>query len=579
MTSNYVIADRADALGGRLMVLLNGLRLAQKTNARFLMTWLTGPSRFFQIITPLEQIFSGDLVLPFDEESGAGCIISTDHPLVKNSSARVESLPVEEAEIYGFRDVFFRPKIASDRPYKVNARFANYCLAGETFDEARQELAATFAGLQKNPAIEAIIGQLTDALDQRGRLISLHVRRQDLLSHTHVQANRFESYCTLDSCKLLIEQQAGSCDHVLVSSDSNYLVDELKTAYPGKVITPSDVLNKDKMTPLQRALMDIVFLSRGQEVFGPLSAYGTTASIIGPARYRNLHPYLARHNLLQGDHTGAVRLFQQLSAGRLESHLEEVTLKPGQSARAMHLAWNAPVCAAGLSLAIRALAMRLCELAVPYSTGGEWQRYLFTVERQAEGLRSPLLPDIELLRSALTQPDPHALGTKGRLSLQDTDSALLQLSLRVVLADKISATGASKEALALYRESAVLAGRLQVTPRGLLLRQADLLDKDGNQAKALDVLRQAVTADPDFALSHFLLAMALRKAGSLEEALQSASKATELDPYAGQFWQFSGQLFGLLNQPDRQKECFRKALACDPENEAFEAALAKSLAA
>jgi Flp pilus assembly protein TadD len=63
-----------------------------------------------------------------------------------------------------------------------------------------------------------------------------------------------------------------------------------------------------------------------------------------------------------------------------------------------------------------------------------------------------------------------------------------------------------------------------------LYDQADKLKDEGNIEAAAATLREALTADPSYALAHSALAVVLQKLGKHEEAIDHARRACELEP-------------------------------------------------
>ena len=96
----YVIADRRDLLGGRLIPLLNAMRLARHWGAKFLMTWYTNSTDFQAHIAGVSEIFSGEIVEDFSVETGHGTIIGPDDALTEACNA-VEIIGSEGGEDWG----------------------------------------------------------------------------------------------------------------------------------------------------------------------------------------------------------------------------------------------------------------------------------------------------------------------------------------------------------------------------------------------------------------------------------------------------------------------------------------------
>ena len=57
---DFIIGDRRDQLGGRLLPLLNAARLAEATGAKFLHVWFKDDSDYQAMVSPLTDLFSGE---------------------------------------------------------------------------------------------------------------------------------------------------------------------------------------------------------------------------------------------------------------------------------------------------------------------------------------------------------------------------------------------------------------------------------------------------------------------------------------------------------------------------------------
>ena len=63
-----------------------------------------------------------------------------------------------------------------------------------------------------------------------------------------------------------------------------------------------------------------------------------------------------------------------------------------------------------------------------------------------------------------------------------------------------------------------------------LYDQADKLKDEGKIDESAAKLKEALTADPNYALAHSALAVVLQKLGKHEEAIDHARRACELEP-------------------------------------------------
>jgi tetratricopeptide (TPR) repeat protein len=107
----------------------------------------------------------------------------------------------------------------------------------------------------------------------------------------------------------------------------------------------------------------------------------------------------------------------------------------------------------------------------------------------------------------------------------------------------------------------------------------------GQVEKALAEYRRATELDPTMAEAQFALGRALMQSSSktvgskardhdeLGQAVAAFERALELQPNNDELWFWKGRAFGLMNEPERSRECQAKALEINPENQAAQKAL------
>jgi tetratricopeptide (TPR) repeat protein len=82
-------------------------------------------------------------------------------------------------------------------------------------------------------------------------------------------------------------------------------------------------------------------------------------------------------------------------------------------------------------------------------------------------------------------------------------------------------------ALKVYRDSP---GDLSMSDPIALYDQADKLKDEGKIEESAAKLKEALAADPSYALAHSALAVVLQKLGKHDEAIEHARRACELEP-------------------------------------------------
>jgi tetratricopeptide (TPR) repeat protein len=99
--------------------------------------------------------------------------------------------------------------------------------------------------------------------------------------------------------------------------------------------------------------------------------------------------------------------------------------------------------------------------------------------------------------------------------------------LAIHFASKRVAAPNLPRARTVYRDSP---GELSMPDPVALYDQADKLKDEGKIEESAAKLKEALAADPNYALAHSALAVVLQKLGKHEEAIEHARRACELEP-------------------------------------------------
>lgn len=545
------IADRRDLLGGRLLPILNGLRLARASGTDFRMTWVRGDDAFLALVSPIEELFAGELVLP---ENEGGFIIGIDDPRLLASRGDVLFHATPENRASHMRDMLVSP---ADVPVlRLDRRLSLYALfAGERYASVRSALSTLFTQLPKSPALADAIRRLNQAIS-RVDGIALHARFLHLTGQSLMQDNRLESYATPHTLRLMIGRLLDTHDKVLLGSDSLAFIRDMKGLFPRRIVTLGDVLDTGSLSPLQRAMMDILFLGRGRSVVGPTSAFGMLASVLGDRPFVNSAHYAIREGLLEGDTTGSLALAKAIQVPGFFGRLAREA-----AGASFHLALRHA--AMGLELIGVSLASLFAEnTAASFFTG-----YTVTFEKgyalAAAAERHDILQTLKELHAMLGERRSH-FGMP-RPDSGDRTGALLNLAIDIALSDHLPFPAC----LEAWEHLAGRATALQINPRGLLLRGVKIYRDFGRFADSADHARRAVATDPDFADAHYQLALALHGAGAVDEALPVAREAVRLDGEVAEYWHLLGRL-EMGRDGEEALRCLERASMIEPGNPAFE---------
>ena len=570
---DFIIADRRDLLGGRLIPILNGLRLAEKTGGRFLTTWFTTDDAFQSLVAALPDILSG----PFLESDPFGCRVGIDDPRLLAGSREIVVRPCPEASLSGIKDFFVMPK-SDCKSIVLDRRLSLYAVnEAESFSDVRKDLARVFSEMPKSPIIEDAFEELKRNL-LGTRLAALHLRRLHLTSETSMQVNRFDSYHTIETYRLVGEELLKNSDTLLLASDNLIAARDLKAAFPGRAATVDDLLDLTRFTGIQRALIDIMFLSRAERVVGPLSAYGVLASIIGDGTFQNITCFAASHVILAGDRTGSIAFARAVEAGNLET-LTSPAAKLDEHSCALQMRCAEATLdvqgqeALALRMALESLARRLSEFGHA-SFFADHDDFIHVASQAACRASRKDIQD-GLLRLQQSLLDRVSDWQPSESASSDPLAAYVDLSRAIVAAD----CAPPNDAVCGFAVASERARTLGVNPRGLHLRAGGLLLSLGRHNEAIVAIKEAIAADPSYADSWYNLSKALnasQKGGANQlEAVDSARRATDIEPDQALYFDNLGAQLVAFGDLSAAMASYRRALMVEPENTLYAAHLAE----
>jgi hypothetical protein len=553
--------------------MLNGIRIARSIGAKFLMTWYSDNSPFQSLVAELQDIFTGELTEPFDPRTSDGTIIDVTDPLLASGPGGVTILASQHSDVAGISDLLVKPEFSGTpgAAYILNRRFSLYSLSAvDTVPSIVSELAQIFHGLAKTAEITEALRFIDRALVGR-RFAGVHVRRLHLLADTGMQVNRFHSYCDTSFCSNLISTLVKQgYDAVLIASDCGPVVEDLKAAHGTNVLSIEDIIDLKKYRGLQRAVIDMYFLSKASTIFGPISAYGVAAAIIGCGRFQEILRHVARSGIPGDDVTGAVEFLRKTNDEKRS--LTHTAVNSKNAAHLMRMASEVLLeqqppsqC---LTVALRALALRL-SVHRHQSFFGDWQHFVHTAYAAALKLqRADLAGVMEALGRALTEKTIDGFRLPFVCFIQaaggDEASRLLALIWCIVAGDL-----EQNAAIDYLGIAATIGASLGLETRGILLRAAARHRLAGQQADEIQALEAAVRADPLYADSRHALAGALDRTGRVDEAKEQHRLATELEPASGSFWFERGKFLIQHGLREDGLDSLRQAINCEPQNIVF----------
>lgn len=289
MTTGQLIAFRADRLGGRLISLINTLRLAETFDLPAVVHWRD----------------SDDLDDPCDIFDGAfvsGRFIDKDRfKAMRDNAAPIASLmaaPSADA---------FRAELASGRHAIVDPPFDILTLPFEDADTVKADFIRIARDLPLNPALAAKLAQARADFRSEKRSVAYHIRRGDLTGDRRAMNKAWPNKFVPDEffeAHMRANSTAGA--RVILFSDNPGVLKRYRAMFPD-LLTFDDIADADGLNAPQRDALELFTMAMADQLIAPpSSAFSSTAKTIGGAAFDDVESQLSPE-----DRTAALDLLTQ----------------------------------------------------------------------------------------------------------------------------------------------------------------------------------------------------------------------------------------------------------------------------
>ena len=268
-----VISHRNDRMGGRLIAMLNGLRVARDYDLPFFVGWTTGgrtspemrdPAAIFDADWVAKAFFDGDVMGPL-------------YPQLTD----LADLPADWTEAE------FRAALTGGTSVMSSAAIGVTVLPWENAEDVAARLAGIVDHLAFSPAVAEGIARI-DAAFAGTRLTAYHIRRGDIIydpiTSNKLWPNKFipREFYEEHLARTLRDPEA----RALIFSDTPVEVTRLRATDP-RVKGVEELFAGTDLHPGARDFLELFAMSRCPQIFGPpSSAFSQTAVTIGGGRLR-----------------------------------------------------------------------------------------------------------------------------------------------------------------------------------------------------------------------------------------------------------------------------------------------------
>lgn len=256
-----VVARRWDGLGGRLHALLNAWSIARALDLDFRFVW---PRNAFAALRDPRELFDDGFLARFEipEAACADRVVLPDPTASSLSEARARCR-------------------AAGPPCMVDVSecFDVSAFAGEPAGAAGERFRAGLGEIDWSVAVRELLGSAPVSSEYS----AVHARAGDIVDGAWRQFVPVEKYVPTAYVEHAVEALCGSgAGPVVVVSDNEAYVDDLKARFE-HVRSPGDLVpGYAGLSAAQRALADVLVLSRARRIFGPrTSAFSRLAAHLG----------------------------------------------------------------------------------------------------------------------------------------------------------------------------------------------------------------------------------------------------------------------------------------------------------
>ncbi len=301
--STLIVAYRTDLLGGRLLNLMHGWRLARRLDAEFVYLWpyftkWRAQSGYRDPVASLSQLFDlAEHALARPELA----FTAIDGLSVKAAVNRAEALellpPVpDDAAAYAFA-----PTEDALRTYWPRAAFTSATplpVAGEQPATVRAEATALIRSLPLNQALSAALERVRQAADLAGA-VTVNLRRGDIIDRVTASASGSDvevrkaaevfvsRYAPEEAYVAALEEHVES--PTLVFSDDPAAAASFAARRPHAIDARALIAPiAAELTPLQAHMLQLLVMSETQRVLGSGSNFAIAAAYFGGRPYDDL---------------------------------------------------------------------------------------------------------------------------------------------------------------------------------------------------------------------------------------------------------------------------------------------------
>lgn len=281
-----LICVRLDGLGGRLLALLNTMRLsaALEVPFRFMwdtdLNWLDSKDKQFHALDGAETLFSPEFL-------DAYCVQKSEV-----MELELADLPAKEG-LVELKQTFH----SAPRPYGFNSLDVDAEMAALGVEEDPAEVAALWKQIEFSADVKRAV-DLANAAPLEDDTVCMHLRAGDIIQGA-------ERYWGLHTGKVIpvsvaehiVRHFKEKGQQLLIFGQDKALCSYLAETYG--VVLASDLMPAEPLSSAQAALFDMTLISRCSQVIAGASIFAILGAMIGGTKLVRPYAYFRPHDLQQ----------------------------------------------------------------------------------------------------------------------------------------------------------------------------------------------------------------------------------------------------------------------------------------
>jgi tetratricopeptide (TPR) repeat protein len=302
-TTGHLVTFRNDRLGGRLISVLNTMRIARDHDLPFRVRWHENDD-IAQVFNDPELFFEADFV--------------ADHFISAEDWAEERGEAVRLRELDDMTPEGVRAYIAAGGIVLIDGSFGHECLMGEETAAVSQSAAGIWARFPLAPAIREAAAEIRAKVGENA--LGYHVRRGDLITSHRVMNRPWPQKYVFDEIYFRhLDGATSDGRKPILFSDDPDTIARYRGRYPD-LLPATELYDATPFQEGQRDLLELIAMSCCSDIVAPaLSGFSSTAATLGGIRHTDVLQALSAEEIEAAHQDMVARLSNATPSGSIET--------------------------------------------------------------------------------------------------------------------------------------------------------------------------------------------------------------------------------------------------------------------